>query len=197
MSKTFEDELYHYGVKGMKRGIRRYQNEDGSLTAAGRAHYNVRVGEIGERSYGDRRTEGMRSSAMLNINSQSKSVDRARRKNDKFISKSSNKFNKLAAKKLTNRRQNKMNKLNDAISTAKSYNRVLSKRKATLDSQYRDVKSRKAVAGRDYITSSKGTKSSVIRGILGGPIGRSIGPMYQNTRVTWDTKYMKNRKKRK
>ena len=33
--------LVHYGIKGMKWGIRRYQNSDGSLTAAGRQHYNV------------------------------------------------------------------------------------------------------------------------------------------------------------
>ena len=33
---TSDGELYHYGVKGMKWGVRRYQNEDGSLTDKGK-----------------------------------------------------------------------------------------------------------------------------------------------------------------
>ena len=32
------NELYHYGVLGMKWGVRRYQNRDGSLTKLGKKH---------------------------------------------------------------------------------------------------------------------------------------------------------------
>ena len=35
----YESELYHHGVKGMKWGVRRYQNKDGSLTTAGKNRY--------------------------------------------------------------------------------------------------------------------------------------------------------------
>ena len=33
------NELYHHGILGMKWGIRRYQNKDGTLTEAGKKHY--------------------------------------------------------------------------------------------------------------------------------------------------------------
>lgn len=41
MSVVEKDELYHYGVKNMKWGVRNYQNKDGSLTSAGRRRYQT------------------------------------------------------------------------------------------------------------------------------------------------------------
>lgn len=35
------EELYHHGVKGQRWGVRRYQNEDGTFTAEGKARYGV------------------------------------------------------------------------------------------------------------------------------------------------------------
>ena len=45
-----ETYLYHHGIKGMKWGVRRYQKEDGSLTAAGKKKYNSRYTEL-DRSF--------------------------------------------------------------------------------------------------------------------------------------------------
>ena len=39
MENCTSPELYHWGVKGMKWGVRRYQNTDGTLTVAGKKRY--------------------------------------------------------------------------------------------------------------------------------------------------------------
>lgn len=47
------NELYHYGIKGQKWGVRRYQNKDGSLTPAGQKRYDSDNGISGIKTGGE------------------------------------------------------------------------------------------------------------------------------------------------
>lgn len=44
--------LYHHGILGQKWGVRRYQNEDGSLTEAGKRRYMNSNGDLRSSAYG-------------------------------------------------------------------------------------------------------------------------------------------------
>ena len=45
-----QDEIiYHHGIKGMKWGVRRYQNEDGSLTPAGKKRISKEYKKVSDK----------------------------------------------------------------------------------------------------------------------------------------------------
>ena len=49
------EELYHHGILGMKWGVRRYQNKDGTLTQKGKKRYSdvteLKSKKTGEKLY--------------------------------------------------------------------------------------------------------------------------------------------------
>ena len=49
----YNDELMHYGVKGMKWGVRRYQNADGSLTPKGKKRISKQYKNLSEKVTSD------------------------------------------------------------------------------------------------------------------------------------------------
>lgn len=79
-------ELYHYGVPGMKWGVRRYQNPDGSLTAEGQKRF--------AKGYG-------KNSAKVNYAFAKSYVDGNSTKYHKLQNKSDKSVNKLLQKTLT------------------------------------------------------------------------------------------------
>lgn len=50
LNDVYDDYLEHYGILGMKWGVRRYQNADGTLTSAGKKRYKNDTPEQIERS---------------------------------------------------------------------------------------------------------------------------------------------------
>lgn len=51
IEQNSSDELQHWGIKGMKWGVRRYQNKDGTLTDAGMKRYAYEADNKGYKDY--------------------------------------------------------------------------------------------------------------------------------------------------
>lgn len=110
------NELYHHGILGQKWGIRRYQNPDGTLTAAGRKRVSKRYQNID----GSLNEKG--------IDHQYKFADKQIAKNDKYYAKQIKKYQKRYDKSTDEEEKSIIKqRMDNAESTRKSVNDYIRK----------------------------------------------------------------------
>lgn len=78
-------DIQHWGIKGQKWGVRRYQNLDGSLTPAGRKRYSNSDGSLNEKGKKKLDTESYNKSKKFG--ELSKSIPGLKRDGDSIIAK--------------------------------------------------------------------------------------------------------------
>lgn len=68
------DILYHYGIKGMKQSVRRFQNKDGTLTPAGKMRYRKERLKRDPNSLATKAVEAGKKSLKINPSNQTKHI---------------------------------------------------------------------------------------------------------------------------
>ncbi len=151
-NREYASELYHYGIKGQKWGIRRYQNPDGSLTEEGKKRYG-HLGsqeEIDAAIKRDRARIDEENDAMSSLEPYLKSAEK--RYNRKL-----NKYNKILSKSTGSERDEKR------VNKAKLELQISEEKKKLIEQHIEDAlegirnasiedikKSRKVISGQRF-----------------------------------------------
>lgn len=171
------NELYHHGIKGQRWGVRRYQNDDGSLTSAGRARYLVGDGQSAKSIQKSlNRADQEAAYAIGRINKSSRQESKLRGKAQKIIGKATSKD---GVANLSGRQTKKLAKLHDKALNAMKAEETARMDLKKIESDQWKLMGKAAEQGYSVLTTPK-YRSTVTTGrqmadyLLFGGIGAGI-----------------------
>ena len=137
-----EKELLHWGIKGMKWGVRRYQNKDGTLTAAGKKRYNAEMERLKNEEKILKNKEATRAK-LAKLEDKQKEIDERK----KALNGDSGK--KTVTKKAGDESEPKRKSVKDM--SDEELSAVV--RRAQLEKQYRDLNPQQISAGKKFFNT--------------------------------------------
>ena len=137
-----EKELLHWGIKGMKWGVRRYQNKDGTLTPAGKKRYNAEMERLKNEEKILKNKESTRAK-LAKLENKQKEIDERK----KALNGDSGK--KTVTKKAGDEFEPKRKSVKDM--SDEELAAVV--RRAQLEKQYRDLNPQQVSAGKKFFNT--------------------------------------------
>ena len=137
-----EKELLHWGIKGMKWGVRRYQNKDGTLTPAGKKRYNAEMERLKNEEKILKNKEATRAK-LAKLENKQKEIDERK----KALNGDSGK--KTVTKKAGDESEPKRKSVKDMSDEEL----VAVVRRAQLEKQYRDLNPQQISAGKKFFNT--------------------------------------------
>lgn len=160
---TYKNELSHYGIQGQQWGIRRYQNEDGTLTPEGKAHYGYGSAKEYSKalnkldsSMNQMRVSRRKAANARNRTARQMSIARSKADADPYNESKERKYQKLASE--FNRRKSEVDKIDEQLKTGQTAAERIAKQ-AEKDGYTVDSKEvyKYTATGKDWVTSAAGT----------------------------------------
>lgn len=154
---TYSDELYHHGIKGQKWGVRRYRNEDGTLTELGkrrigggkkdnRVNYDRNTGRITD----DESVERAERKIHQQVAQDYSSVSNASNSAANMARTGSNLVNRHSQKRQQRAREEAKSKIDVSDKSNKELQDAITR--MNLERQYKDLKTADLAVGRSSVS---------------------------------------------
>ena len=184
----YHDYLAHHGVKGMKWGVRRYQNKDGSLTPAGRKKYGQLGSDPNNLSKIDK-TAMRRASTQTVYFGKKEPGDNQKKVIEQYRKEASN-----------TKEERRLTQLDKEIpKIVREYNRTgrtdakLEAEYRTLTNEYRNLQYQNSVAGKEIAKKYVGQMNEALVKDLDFKYTKAGAEYLTNNRLGWDETYLYNK----